>query len=158
MQCPDRQFRHPPPHEPRSVVFGLSGRRSKGILQRESVHTGPRWVSLPIGRRKAEHDKVLQVHHKVYRSQGGTDTPEILSQYAEDATRICMPECFELKARKKQNETRDGDGDRESVLKTLEALKRRMAMRRSTSENSVWACRRATPTMRWRSAARKERR
>ncbi len=82
------------PHEPRSVVFGLSGSRSKGILQREGNTHGPRWVSLPIGAKSGTRQGVASPSGKVFRSQGGTDTPDNLVQCAEDTTRICMLECL----------------------------------------------------------------
>ncbi len=50
--------------------------------------------------RKVEHDKVLQVHHKVFRSQGGTDTPDNLVTICRRCHEDLHAGMFELKARK----------------------------------------------------------
>ena len=51
-------------------------------------------------RQKVEHDKVLQVHHKVFRSQGGTDTPDNLVTLCRRCHEDLHAGIFALKARK----------------------------------------------------------
>ncbi len=51
-------------------------------------------------RQKVEHDKVLQVHHKVFRSQGGTDTPDNLVTLCRRCHEDLHAGMFALKARK----------------------------------------------------------
>ncbi len=51
-------------------------------------------------RQKVEHDKVLQVHHKVFRSQGGTDTPDNLVTLCRKCHAGLHAGIFALKARK----------------------------------------------------------
>ncbi|MCB9643817.1 MAG: HNH endonuclease [Myxococcales bacterium] len=49
---------------------------------------------------KVEHDKVLQVHHKVFRSQGGTETPDNLVTLCRRCHEDLHAGMFVLKARK----------------------------------------------------------
>jgi hypothetical protein len=51
-------------------------------------------------RQKVEHDKVLQVHHKVFRSEGGTDTPDNLVTLCRRCHADLHAGIFALKARK----------------------------------------------------------
>ena len=51
-------------------------------------------------RQKVEHDKVLQVHHKVFRSQGGTETPDNLVTLCRRCHEDLHAGRFALKARK----------------------------------------------------------
>ncbi|MCB9641376.1 MAG: HNH endonuclease [Myxococcales bacterium] len=51
-------------------------------------------------RQKVEHDKVLQVHHKVFRSQGGTETPDNLVTLCRRCHEDLHAGMFVLKARK----------------------------------------------------------
>ena len=51
-------------------------------------------------RQKVEHDKVLQVHHKVFRSQGGTNTPDNLVTLCRRCHEDLHAGMFALKARK----------------------------------------------------------
>ncbi|MCB9638886.1 MAG: HNH endonuclease [Myxococcales bacterium] len=51
-------------------------------------------------RQKVEHDKVLQVHHKLFRSQGGTDAPDNLVTLCRRCHEDLHAGMFALKARK----------------------------------------------------------
>ena len=51
-------------------------------------------------RQKVKHDKVLQVHHKVFRSQGGTETPDNLVTLCRRCHEDLHAGRFALKARK----------------------------------------------------------
>ncbi|MCK6508692.1 response regulator, partial [Myxococcota bacterium] len=67
--------------------------------------------------RKVEHDKVLQVHHKVYRSQGGTDTPDNLVTICRKCHEDLHAGMFELKARKSKTKHATEMGIVKSQLK-----------------------------------------
>lgn len=67
--------------------------------------------------RKVEHDKVLQVHHKVYRSQGGTNAPDNLVTICRKCHEDLHAGMFELKARKSKTKHATEMGIVKSQLK-----------------------------------------
>ncbi|MES2213018.1 MAG: RNA-guided endonuclease IscB [Pseudomonadota bacterium] len=69
-------------------------------------------------RQKVRHHAVLEVHHLVFRSQGGTDTPTNLLTLCSDCHAALHAGVFELKARRSQTKHATEMGIVQSQLKT----------------------------------------
>lgn len=68
--------------------------------------------------RKVKHSKKLQVHHKIFRSQGGTNTPSNLLTLCESCHDDLHKGLFELKAKKSKTKHATEMGIIKSQLKT----------------------------------------